>query len=148
MKVLLTKEVPGLGVPGDVVEVRDGYARNFLLPRRLAVLPKGEVLSRFGKLRAQYEEELTDRHLQAQNLAERLQGAEFTFTRKVHDQNKLYAAVRPHDLAQALKERFGVEIPLERIRLPPIHEVGTFPVEIQIYQDIKAVVTVRVEPAA
>lgn len=148
MKVLLIKEVPGLGTPGDVVEVRDGYARNYLLPKRLAVLPTPHELARFQKLREQYKAEVADRRTKAQMLAEKLQGAEFVFPRRVHDENKLYAAVRAHDLAQAIAERFGVEIPVDHIQLAPIHELGTYTVEIRLYEDIKATVTVKVEPTA
>jgi large subunit ribosomal protein L9 len=148
MKVLLVKEVPGLGTPGEVVEVRDGYARNYLLPRKLAVLPEPHELSRFAKLKARYEAEITDRRAKAQALAEKLQDAEFVFTRRVHDKNKLYAAVRAHDLAQAIAERFGEEILVDHIKLEPINEVGVYPVEIQLYEGIKATVRVKVEPAA
>ncbi len=148
MKVLLIKEVPGLGTPGEVVEVRDGYARNYLLPRKLAVLPTPHELSRYAKLKARYEAEITDRRAKAQALAEKLQDTEFVFTRRVHDKNKLYAAVRAQDLAQAIAERFGAEIPVERIKLEPIHELGTYPVEIHLYEGIKATVRVKVEPAA
>lgn len=148
MKVLLVKEVPGLGTPGEVVEVRDGYARNYLLPKKLAVLPTPHELSRYVKLKARYEEEIIDRRAKAQALAEKLRDAEFVFTRRVHDKNKLYAAVRAQDLAQAIAERFGEEIPLDRIKLEPIHELGTYSVEIHLYEGIKATVRVKVEPAA
>lgn len=148
MKVLLVKEVPGLGTPGEVVEVRDGYARNYLLPKKLAVLPTPHELSRYAKLKVRYEQEITDRRAKAQALAEKLRDAEFVFTRRVHDKNKLYAAVRAQDLAQAIAERFGEEIPLDRIKLEPIHELGTYSVEIHLYEGIKATVRVKVEPTA
>jgi len=148
MKVLLVKEVPGLGTPGEVVEVRDGFARNYLLPKKLAVLPTPNELSRYAKLKARYEAEISDRRAKARALAEKLQDAEIVFTRRVHDKNKLYAAVRAHDVAQAIAERFGEEIPEDHIKLEPIHEVGTYPVEIQLYEGIKATVRVKVEPAA
>lgn len=148
MKVLLIKEVPGLGTPGEVVEVRDGYARNYLFPKKLAVPPAPHEFSRYAKLKARYEAEISDRRAKAQALAQKLQDAEFVFIRRVHDQKKLYAAVRAHDLAQAIAERFGEEIPLDHIKLEPIHEIGVYPVEIQLYEGIKASVRVRVEPAA
>lgn len=148
MKVLLVKEVPGLGTPGEVVEVRDGFARNHLLPKKLAVLPTPHELSRYEKLRACYAAEITDRRARAQALAEKLEDLELVFTRRVHDKNKLYAAVQARDLAQAIAERLGEEIPVERVKLEPIHELGTYTAEIQLYQDIKATVRVKVEPAA
>ncbi|MFN3346459.1 MAG: 50S ribosomal protein L9 [Candidatus Bipolaricaulaceae bacterium] len=148
MKVLLIKEVPGLGTPGDVVEVRDGFARNYLFPKRLAVLPTPHELARFQKLRQRYQAEVADRRTRAQALVEKLQGAEFVFARRVHDKTRLYAAVRAHDLAQAIAERFGVQIPVDHIQLEPIHELGIYSVEIRLYEDIKATVTVKVEPTA
>jgi len=148
MKVLLIKEVPGLGTPGDVVEVRDGFARNYLLPKKLAVLPTPHELSRYEKLKARYEAEITDRRAKAQALAEKLRDMEFVFSRRVHDKNKLYAAVQARDLAQAISEKLGEEIPPDRIKLEPIHELGTYTAEILLYEDIKATVRVRVEPAA
>lgn len=148
MKVLLVKEVPGLGTPGEVVEVRDGYARNYLFPRKLAVWPAPHELARYANLKARYAAEVSDRRAKAQALAQKLVNAEFVFTRRVHDKNELYAAVRAHDLAQAISEKYGEEIPVDRIKLEPIHKLGTYSAEIQVYEDIKVTVQVRVEPAA
>ncbi len=148
MKVLLIKEVPGLGTPGDVVDVRDGFARNYLFPRGLAVLPTPHELARFQKLRDRYQAEVADRRGRAQALADKLRGVEFVFARRVHDKNKLYAAVRAQDLAQAIADRFGMDVPVDHIQLEPIHELGTYPVDVRLYGDIKVTVTVKVEPTA
>ena len=147
MKVLLVKEVPGLGIPGDVVEVKDGYARNYLLPKRLAVKPTPHEVARYAKLRAQYEAELADRRTRAQMLAEKLSGAELSFSRRTHDQDKLYAGVRPHDVAKAIEEQFGEKVDPDRIKMDPIDSVGEYEVEIGIYEDISAKVKVKVTPA-
>ncbi len=148
MKVLLIKEVPNLGVPGDVVEVRDGYARNYLLPKKLAVPPTPHNLERYRKLREKYELELADRRTRAQALAQKLEGAELVFGRRVHDEDKLYAAVRPHDIAKAIEEKFGEKIPPDRIHMEPITEVGEYEVEVGIYEDISVKVKVKVEPVS
>ncbi len=146
VKVLLIKEVPNLGVPGDVVEVKDGYARNYLLPKKLAVLPTPHNVERFRKLREQYELELADRRTRAQALAEKLQGAELVFGRKVHDVDKLYAAVRPHDVAKAIQEKFGVEIEPAKVVMEPIELLGEYEVQVKLYEDIAATLKVKVEP--
>ncbi len=146
MKVLLIKEVPNLGVPGDVVEVKDGYARNYLIPKKLAVPPTPHNVERFRKLREQYELELANRRTRARTLAEKLQGAELVFGRKVHDVDKLYAAVRPHDVAKAIQEKFGVEIEAAKIVMEPIELLGEYEVQIKLYEDIAATVKVKVEP--
>jgi large subunit ribosomal protein L9 len=148
VKVLLTREVAGLGIPGDVVEVKDGYARNYLLPRKLGVVPTPHELARFGQLRSQYEAELADRHTQAHALAEKLAGVELLFTRRVHDADKLYASVRPQDVATEIADRFGVKIDPERIRMETVDTLGEHQAEIQLYEDITATVKLIVTPAA
>lgn len=148
MKVLLIREVPGLGIPGDVVDVRDGYARNYILPRRLGVVPTAHELARFGELRSRYETELADRHAQAQALAEKLQGAELLFPRRVHDKDKLYAAVRPQDVARELESRYGVKLDPDRIRMETVERLGEHQAEVLLYENIKATVKVTVTPAA
>jgi large subunit ribosomal protein L9 len=148
VKVLLIREVPGLGIPGDVVDVKDGHARNYLFPQKLAVPPTAHAMARFAKLRAQYKMELADRRTRAQALAEKLLGAEFVFLRRVHDEDKLYAAVRPADLARAIEERFGEKIDPDRIRMGAVEALGEYPAEITLYEDITATVTVKVEVAA
>ncbi len=146
MKVLLIKEVPNLGVPGDVVEVKDGYARNYLLPKKLAVLPTPHNVERFRKLKEKYEMELADRRTKAQALAEKLNGAELVFGRKVHDENKLYALVRPHDVAKAIEEKFGAKVEASKIVMEPIDTLGEYEVQVKLYEDIAATVKVKVEP--
>ncbi len=148
MKVLLVREVPHLGVPGDVVDVREGFARNYLLPKRLAVLPTPHALQQFQKLREQYALELADRRTRAQMLAEKLNGAELMFARKVHDKNRLYAAVRPQDVAKAIAERFGEKIEPTRIKMEAIETLGEHEVEVSIYEGIAAKLKVVVTPAA
>ncbi|HEU68140.1 MAG TPA: 50S ribosomal protein L9 [Candidatus Acetothermia bacterium] len=147
VKVLLTREVPGLGIPGDVVEVKDGYARNYLLPRKLGVVPTPHELTRFGELRSRYQAELADRHTQAHALAERLAGVELLFTRRVHDEDKLYASVRPKDVAKEIADRFGVKIEPERIRMEPVDMLGEHEAEILLHEGITATVKVIVSPA-
>jgi large subunit ribosomal protein L9 len=146
VKVLLIKEVPNLGVPGDVVEVKDGYARNYLLPKKFAVFPTPHNIERFRKLREQYEMELADRRTRAQALAEKLRGAELIFGRKVHDGDKLYAAVRPHDVAKQIEEKFGVKVEPSKIVMDPIELLGEYDVQVKLYEDISATLKVKVEP--
>lgn len=148
MKVLLTREVAGLGIPGDMVEVKDGYARNYLLPRKFGVIPTPHELARFGELRSQYQAELADRHAQAQTLAEKLSGGELLFTRRVHDANRLYASVRPPDVAKEIANRFDVKIDPNRIRMGPVETLGEHEAEILLYEGITAKVKLTVTAAA
>lgn len=148
MKVLLTREIAGLGIPGDVVEVKDGYARNYILPRKLGVLPTPHELARFGELRSRYADELADRRTQALALAERLAGVEFLFTRRVHDADKLYATVRPQDVAKEIADRFGTRIDPGRIRMGPVEKLGEHQAEVVLYAEITATVKLMVSAAA
>ncbi|MGC9530051.1 MAG: 50S ribosomal protein L9 [Candidatus Bipolaricaulaceae bacterium] len=144
MKVLLTTEVPGLGVPGDVVEVRDGYARNYLLPKRLATRPTAHAVERYQKVREVYRAELADRRTRALTLAEKLDGAVLSFARKVHDEDRLYASVRPQDIVRQIEQQFGHRVDAHRITAAPIETLGEHQVEVPIYEDIAATVKVVV----
>lgn len=148
MQIILLEKVLNLGNLGDIVKVKDGYARNYLLPRKLGVVPTPHELARFGQLRSQYEAELADRHTQAHALAEKLAGVELLFTRRVHDADKLYASVRPQDVATEIADRFGVKIDPERIRMETVDTLGEHQAEIQLYEDITATVKLIVTPAA
>ncbi len=148
MKVLLIQEVPKLGVPGDVVNVKDGYARNFLLPKRMAVPPTQHEMTRYAKLREQYQRELADRRTRSQMLAEKLEGAAFTFARRVHDEHKLYAGVRPQELAKEIEARFEEKVDPERITMDAIETVGEYTARVGIYEDIGAEVKIVVTPSA
>ncbi|MFO8034034.1 MAG: 50S ribosomal protein L9 [Candidatus Bipolaricaulota bacterium] len=144
VKVLLIREVPKLGVPGDVVEVKGGYARNYLLPKHLAVPPTTHEMARYTKLREQYRHELADRRTRAEILCEKLEDAELVFSRRVHDKDKLYATVRPQDVAKEIEERFGEKISPERINMDTIEALGEYSARVNIYEDITAEVKITV----
>lgn len=148
MKILLTREIAGLGTPGDVVEVKDGYARNYILPRKLGVIPTPHELARFGELRSRYAAELADRRTEALALAEKLTGAKLQFARRVHDERKLYATVRPQDVAKEISDRFGTKIDASRIHMGPVEAIGEHDAEVALYEDVTAKVKVVVSAAA
>lgn len=147
MKVLLIQPVEKLGEVGDLVEVADGYARNYLLPKGLAVEPTEHNLKRYAKLKEQRLAELRGREERARLLKEKLDGMVFTFVREARE-GRLYGSVRKEDLASRIKEEFGVEVEKGRIELEhPIEEVGTYTVKIGLYRDITAEVKVEVQPS-
>jgi len=148
MKVLLIKEVSTLGVPGDVVEVRPGYARNYLLPQRLAVPPSEHEMTRYANLREQYRRELADRRTRAEMLSEKLSGARLEFERRVHDEDRLYATVRPPDVAKEIEQLFGEKVSPDRIDMDAIDTLGEFPARVNIYEDITADISIVVNPAS
>jgi len=145
VKVLLTKSVEKLGEPGDIVDVAPGYARNFLFPKGLAVEPTDHNIERFKKVREQRLAEIKEREKQAKALKERLEGYVLSFTRKVHDDEKLYSSVRPEEIVARISEEFGVEIEKGRVQLEgPIERLGRHPVKVNIYKDITAEIQVEV----
>ncbi len=147
MKVLLIQPVEKLGDVGDVVEVADGYARNYLLPRGLAVEPTEHNLARYAKIKEQRLAELRNREEQAKILKEKLDGAVFEFVREARE-GKLYGSVRKEDILARVQEEFGVELEKGRIELEhPIEEVGEYQVRIGLYGDISAEVRIVVKAA-
>jgi len=145
MKVLLIQPVEKLGEVGDLVEVADGYARNYLLPKGLAVEPTEHNLKRYAKLKEQRLAELRDREERARLLREKLEGAVFTFVREARE-GRLYGSVRKEDIASRIEEEFGMEVEKGRIELEhPIEEVGTYTVKIGLYRDITAEVKIEVK---
>jgi large subunit ribosomal protein L9 len=146
MKVILLKEVPGLGGPGTVKDVADGYARNFLIPRGMAmVATEANLASLEQKLRA--EKERQSRQLkEAEALARKLDGLEVTIKAKAGEQGRLFGAVTTADIARELSRVAGVEIDRHRIDLEaPLKLLGRYEVRVRIPPQHQARVTVSVE---
>ncbi|MCR4404837.1 MAG: 50S ribosomal protein L9 [Candidatus Acetothermia bacterium] len=146
MKVLLIQRVEKLGDVGDVVSVADGYARNFLFPRGLAVEPTEHNLRQYEKFKRAREEERRSREEKAKELKQRLEGLVLKFVREAHGE-QLYGSVRREEIAERIKEELGAEIEKGRIALAqPLDKVGVYPVKIELYGDIS--VEIQVEVAA
>lgn len=144
MQVLLTQAVEKLGEPGDVVNVAPGYARNYLLPKGLAVEPTPYNIQRFKAAREKRLLEMKERDEQARTLKKQLDGAVLTFARKAHDK-KIYSSVRPEEIAAQLSAQFKTEIEKSRVRIEtPIETLGRHPVKIELYKDITAEICVEV----
>ena len=144
MEVILREHVDNLGRRGDVVKVAPGYARNYLLPRKLA-LPVNEgnkrVIERERKLAE--TRELEERQ-QAEAVANRLSQIELTLSRRVGDTEQLYGSVTTADIAEALLEK-GLEIDRKRIHLDePLKSLGEFTVPVKLHRDVTAQLKVHV----
>jgi large subunit ribosomal protein L9 len=145
MKVILTEEVIGLGEPGKVVEVAAGYARNFLVPRKLAVYADTGRLRELEHHTRRLERKR--QHLQeaAQTAAARLSGQTVTIDGRAGKEGKLYGSVTSADIATALLAQHGVTIDRRKIHLrEPIRTLGTHSVEIHLLGDTRATVPVLV----
>ena len=145
-KVLLREDVDDLGARGEIVRVRAGYARNYLLPRRLAVEAsagnvKGIEQERAALLRKEVKERAT-----AEGQSQQMGALELEFKRKAGEQGALYGSVTSMDIAEALKER-GYEIDRHRIHLrEPLKRVGDYTVPIRLHREVTIDLKVRVVP--
>lgn len=148
MKVILVQDVPNLGRKGAAVEVAEGYARNYLVPRGLATIATPGALKSL-------QVEQQRRAAQAQRAAERaradaaqLAGRTVTVHAKAGDAGRLFGAVTSKDVAEAILRQIGVAVDKRRIELPePIKQLGSFAVEVRLHPEVTARVTVHVQRA-
>ncbi len=147
MKVILTEDVVGTGRAGDVREVADGYARNYLLPRRLAqpAKPKAEAQIRVQRERQKHrqEAELTA----AQELARRLEALVVEISARAGESGKLYGAVVNIDVAEAVEAQLGTSVDRRKIEFEPAHEVGEHQAVVKLHSEVEARIKVRVVAA-
>jgi len=145
-KVLLREDVDDLGARGEIVRVRSGYARNYLLPRNLAVEAtagnvKGIEAERAALLKKEAKERAT-----AEAQSQQMTSLELEFKRKAGEQGHLYGSVTSMDLAEALKER-GYEIDRHRIHLrEPLKRLGDFTVPVRLHREVTIDLKVKVSP--
>ncbi|MDI3316833.1 MAG: 50S ribosomal protein L9 [Bacillota bacterium] len=145
MKVILRQEVAGLGGAGDLVEVKPGYARNYLLPRGMAVEATEGALRQLeearDRIRRQAERELE----QARKRQEALEGAELTLRVRVGKNGKLFGSVTAADIADALEKERAIRVDRRQIRLAePIKQAGDYAVELRLHPQVVATCTVHV----
>jgi len=142
--VLLREDVDNLGVRGEIVRVKAGYARNYLLPRKLAVeATAGNVKQIEGERKALAKREAHDR-ASAEAQAEQLRTLSLTFERKVGEHGMLYGSVTSMDIAEALRAK-GYEVDRRRIQLrEPIKETGDFTVNMRLHRDVTVELPVKV----
>lgn len=148
MKVILREDVPSLGKGGEVVEVKPGYGRNFLLPRGLAVAANPRNVREIEHQKQVASAKAAKAKASAEALAKRLADTPVSLKRKVGEQDKLYGSVTAMDIAEALGQR-GLPIDRRSIDLPePIKTVGEFEVPVKLHREVAGKVKVRVEAEA
>lgn len=147
MKIILTQEVTGLGSAGDVVEVRDGYGRNYLLPRGYAIRwTRGAEKEVASIRRARQVREIRDLD-QAQEVAQRLSGLDVRLSAKAGDGGRLFGSVTPADIVAAVKSAGGPELDRRRLELPgAIKSTGAHQVRVRLHPEVTATVDVAVLP--
>jgi large subunit ribosomal protein L9 len=147
VRVVLKQEVRGLGRPGDVKEVADGYAQNFLLPKGLAIEASAGELKRVAQQRASVQAKQDRSHADAEALAKTLDAVTLLFKLKAGEQGKTFGSVTTKEIADALKREHRLTVDARKIEGEPIRALGVHRVEIRLLTDVRAHVTVAVEPA-
>lgn len=146
MKVILTEDVPNIGKKGSVANVSDGYARNYLFPKKLAVEANKANMDRLNRDKAAEEERVRHEMNEARTLAKRLENMEVTLKVKAGENGKLFGSVTSKDIADAIREQHGIDLDKRRIDLKDaIKTTGVFDMSVKIYQGIDADIKVRVE---
>jgi large subunit ribosomal protein L9 len=149
MKVILNQDIIGLGEEGDIKDVADGYARNFLLPKKLAVPHTREFLVTLEHKRASIEKRKETKRLEATSLKERLEAEEIRFSVPAGENGKLFGSVNNTNVAVELEKK-GFSIEKKRIEIPDhtIRTVGTYKIRIRLYDKEEATVKLVVEGTA
>ncbi|WP_431051477.1 50S ribosomal protein L9 [Roseateles sp. L2-2] len=145
MQVILLEKVANLGNLGDVVKVKDGYARNFLIPTRQARRATEAAIKEFEAKRAELEKVAAEKLAAAQALGEKINGNTVTISQKAGVDGRLFGSVTNADIAEALTKA-GTAIVKSQVRLPngPLKTVGEFPINVAPHTDVVVEVTVKV----
>jgi large subunit ribosomal protein L9 len=147
MKVILQREVDKLGAPGDVVAVADGYARNYLMPKGLAIAATKGAVRHADRLRQAHEKHVRREVEEATQLAARLSSSAFRIGAKVGEEGRIFGSVTVADISAEIQRSIGVAVDRKDIHLPePIRSVGAHEVAIHLHPEVNAVVTVEVVP--
>ena len=148
MRVILKAEVKGLGRVGDVKDVADGYARNYLLPKGLAIEATGGQLKHLAQEREADKTKRARAHTDAEVLAKRIGAVTLMFKLKAGEQGKTFGSVTAKEIAEALGREVRTEIDKTQVVIhEPLKSLGVHTVEVRLLPDVRAHVTVAVEPA-
>jgi large subunit ribosomal protein L9 len=146
LKLLLTESVDNLGIVGDVVTVRTGYARNYLLPRQLATTPSEEMVKALAAKRAEAERQLAELRQAREETVKKLEGFELTIERSCNDLGILYAAVTQQEIAKLLGDK-GYGVRPRDVRIPnAIKRIDTYEVHIKFDADLEAAIKLWIVP--
>ncbi len=146
MEVILLEDVANLGKMGDIVKVADGYARNYLIPRKLAVKADPKKVKEFEHKKRMVQRKIEKKKRELQTIAEKLQGVKLVFKRKLveGEEGKIYGSVSAVDIVNALKEQ-GIEIGKANIELDkPLKQLGVFTVPVKLELGMKAEIQVEI----
>jgi large subunit ribosomal protein L9 len=145
MQVILMEKVANLGNLGDVVKVKDGFARNFLIPQGKAKRATEQNLKAFESRRAELEKAQNEQLAQATERGNKLNGLTVQVAQKAGPDGRLFGSVTNYDIVEALKKH-GHEVERAQIRMPqgPLKQIGDYPIQVALHTDVAVTITVSV----
>lgn len=146
MKVIFQQDVKGVGKKGELKNVSDGYARNFLLPKGLAIEATNQAMNEFNSKNAAVAHHKAEEKAAAQEQANKLNGQIIKIKAKSGDNGRLFGAVTTKEIATSLTKEFGFEVDKRKITAPEIKELGSYNIEVKTYTGIAAKMTVAIIP--
>ena len=146
MKVILKADVKGQGKKGDLINASDGYAKNFLLPKGLAVVADKTAINELEGKKSAAQFHKNQEELRAKELADKLEGKKVTFKAKSGENGKLFGSITAQDVANEIKMQLHLEVDKKKIQLESIKVLGTTDAIIKVYPGISATVKVEVLP--
>jgi large subunit ribosomal protein L9 len=147
MKIILQKEVEKLGVPGDVVTVADGYARNFLVPRGMAIPATKGAVRHADSLRRAHSVRVNKAKAAAEELAGRLTAKPVVVSARAGEDGRLFGSITTADLAEEIAKQSGEAVDRRAIHLDePIRSLGTHEVSVRLHPEVDATISVQVDP--
>jgi large subunit ribosomal protein L9 len=146
MKVLLIEDVDNLGLAGSVVDVADGYGRNYLIPRGMAKLATSGALKQADQIRVAGERKRSRELADAEAIARRIESLTLTFKARAGEKGKLYGSITTTDLAEELERELGQEIDRRKIVTDPLRQLGEHSVEVRLMVGVSATFNAIIEP--
>ena len=144
MDVILNADVKGLGKKGELVKTSDGYARNFLFPRNLAVEANAQAMTELKNREQSKQHKIDVATQQAKEAAEKLEGKTIKLTAKAGKNGKLFGSVTSKEIAEKIKAQFSIDIDKRKVSVEDIKNFGTYTAEVKLYIGISAKVFVQV----
>ena len=147
MKVILQQDVRGQGKKGQLIDVSDGYARNYLLPRKLAVAATPDNINTMQQKEKARREQQAKERAEAMELSKKLSDCIVKVPAKAGTSGRLFGAVTTKEISEQLKEQYGIDIPKSKMQADPIKSFGTFGVKCKLGYEINATLKVMVVEA-
>jgi large subunit ribosomal protein L9 len=149
VKLILTQEVTGLGTPGDVVDVKDGYGRNYLVPRGLGTVWTKGGEKQVASIRAARASREIATLEEARSIKQRLEQGPVRLTARTGASGRLFGAITPADVATAVKADFGQDVDKRKVEIGnPIRAIGSYTVQVRLHPEVSATIDLQVVPEA